>query len=94
MSPPEHFVVEYAINPWMHPGEPASAGRAGEQWQRVRDTYLELGHTVLDIEPTAGQPEATGGSEFDSWAEGGNALGDENRSEKEQDDENGRNESA
>lgn len=57
MCPPAHFAVTYAINPWMRPDEPADAALAMRQWQRLRESYLRLGHTVHTIEPVAGLPD-------------------------------------
>ncbi|KAA9151106.1 amidinotransferase [Amycolatopsis acidicola] len=57
MCPPRYFAVEYAINPWMDPNEPADAGRAMAQWTALRDIYRELGHTVEEIEPRRGLPD-------------------------------------
>jgi N-dimethylarginine dimethylaminohydrolase len=57
MCPPEHFTVSYAINPWMHLGEPVSAAVAMRQWSRLRQVYLDLGHDVRTIEPVAGLPD-------------------------------------
>jgi N-dimethylarginine dimethylaminohydrolase len=57
MCPPRHFEVTYSINPWMDPAKPADAGRATLQWQRLRDIYADLGHTVELIEPLAGLPD-------------------------------------
>jgi N-dimethylarginine dimethylaminohydrolase len=57
MCPPEHFAVTYAINPWMRPGEPADAARAMRQWERLRQTYLDLGHEVRTIDPVPGLPD-------------------------------------
>jgi N-dimethylarginine dimethylaminohydrolase len=57
MCPPEHFAVAYAINPWMRPGEPADAGLAMRQWQRLRQVYLDLGHQVRTVEPVPGLPD-------------------------------------
>ena len=57
MCPPAHFAVTYAINPWMRPDEPASASLAMRQWERLRETYLRLGHTVHTIEPLPGLPD-------------------------------------
>ena len=51
MCPPEHFAVEYAINPWMHPDQPVDAALAMRQWQRLSDAYTKLGHTVRTIGP-------------------------------------------
>jgi len=57
MCPPAHFAVTYAINPWMRPDEPADAGVAMRQWERLRQLYLDLGHTVHTIEPVPGLPD-------------------------------------
>jgi N-dimethylarginine dimethylaminohydrolase len=57
MCPPFHFAVEYAINPWMRPDQPADPLRAVRQWERLRQIYTELGHTVHLIEPVAGLPD-------------------------------------
>jgi N-dimethylarginine dimethylaminohydrolase len=57
MCPPEYFAVEYAINPWMHPDEPADARLAMSQWQGLREAFLGLGHTVRTIEPLPGLPD-------------------------------------
>jgi N-dimethylarginine dimethylaminohydrolase len=57
MCPPAHFAVTYAINPWMRPDEDADARRAMRQWERLRETYLRLGHTVHTIEPQPGLPD-------------------------------------
>ena len=46
MCPPEHFAVEYAINPWMEPGAPVDVELAVKQWTRLRETLQGLGHTV------------------------------------------------
>jgi arginine dihydrolase len=74
MCPPEHFTVQYAINPWMTGAEPVDSGRAWRQWTALRDTYLALGHQVRLIEPEPGLPDmvfaANGGTVV-----GGTALG-------------------
>jgi N-dimethylarginine dimethylaminohydrolase len=57
MCPPFHFAVEYAINPWMRPDQPADPRRAVRQWERLRQIYTELGHTVHLIGPVAGLPD-------------------------------------
>jgi N-dimethylarginine dimethylaminohydrolase len=57
MCPPAHFAVTYAINPWMRPDKPADAGLAMRQWERLRQVYLGLGHTVHTIEPVPGLPD-------------------------------------
>jgi N-dimethylarginine dimethylaminohydrolase len=57
MCPPEHFDVRYSINPWMDPGKPVDTGLAMAQWDRLRETYLSLGHQVHLIEPVPGLPD-------------------------------------
>jgi N-dimethylarginine dimethylaminohydrolase len=57
MCPPEHFTVNYAINPWMNPAIGVDAGRAMMQWRRLRDIYAGLGHAVHTIDPGPGLPD-------------------------------------
>jgi N-dimethylarginine dimethylaminohydrolase len=57
MCPPEHFAVEYAINPWMNPDKPVDVALAMHQWQRLSDAYTSLGHTVHTIAPEPGLPD-------------------------------------
>ncbi|WP_422771582.1 dimethylargininase [Plantactinospora sp. WMMC1484] len=57
MCRPTYFAVEYAINPWMDPATPIDTALAVRQWETLRRTYLELGHTVEEIEPLPGLPD-------------------------------------
>jgi N-dimethylarginine dimethylaminohydrolase len=57
MCRPTYFAVEYAINPWMDPSAPLDASLAIRQWETLRRTYLDLGHTVEEIEPLPGLPD-------------------------------------
>ncbi|MBE1487213.1 dimethylargininase [Plantactinospora soyae] len=57
MCRPTYFAVEYAINPWMDPGAPLDPALAIRQWETLRRTYLDLGHTVQEIEPLPGLPD-------------------------------------
>lgn len=57
MCAPEHYKVEYSINPWMHPDQPVDLELAMRQWTELRDTYRRLGHDVQEIEPQAGLPD-------------------------------------
>ena len=54
MCRPDHFTVEYRINPWMDPDQPTDTARAVRQWETLRDTYLGLGHTVDLLDPVVG----------------------------------------
>jgi N-dimethylarginine dimethylaminohydrolase len=57
MCRPTYFAVEYAINPWMDPSAPVDTALAVRQWETLRRTYLDLGHTVDEIEPLPGLPD-------------------------------------
>src|ERR1700752_283379 len=57
MTPPTFFAVEYAINPWMDPSTAVDTHVAMNQWETLRQTYKELGHTVELVEPVAGLPD-------------------------------------
>jgi N-dimethylarginine dimethylaminohydrolase len=57
MCPPTYFDVRYAINPWMDPTTPVDRDRAIEEWERLRATYVSLGHRVLVLDPVEGLPD-------------------------------------
>lgn len=57
MCRPTYFAVEYTINPWMDPATPVDVDRAIRQWETLRQIYLDLGHTVDEIEPLPGLPD-------------------------------------
>ncbi|MFG2621624.1 dimethylargininase [Streptomyces sp. NPDC048507] len=57
MCRPQHYDVTYSINPWMHPDRSTDPALAVRQWERLRDTYLGLGHLVEEIEPVRGLPD-------------------------------------
>src|SRR4051794_635278 len=57
MCPPEHFSVEYAINPWMDVTRGSDRALAMRQWEALRRTYLDLGHEVQLIAPEPGLPD-------------------------------------
>ncbi|GAA2404576.1 hypothetical protein Cme02nite_68750 [Catellatospora methionotrophica] len=74
MCAPEHFVVEYAINPWMDTTAPVDTALAVKQWDALRQTMVDLGHTVHLLTPQAGLPDmvfaANGGFVVDGVAYG------------------------
>jgi len=57
MCEPTHYTVSYEINPWMDKTRYTDVERALQQWRRLRDTYLDLGHTIETIDPLAGLPD-------------------------------------
>jgi N-dimethylarginine dimethylaminohydrolase len=57
MCPPDYFGIEYEINPWMNVDVGSQPDQARAQWQRFRETLLELGVTVDLLEPEPGLPD-------------------------------------
>jgi N-dimethylarginine dimethylaminohydrolase len=57
MTAPTFFAVEYAINPWMDTSMSVDTHVALDQWETLRKTYKELGHTVELVEPVVGLPD-------------------------------------
>ncbi|MFC4129265.1 dimethylargininase [Hamadaea flava] len=57
MSPPEHFLVAYEINPWMRADQPVDRDRAVRQWDALRTALLDLGHHVHVLPSVAGLPD-------------------------------------
>jgi N-Dimethylarginine dimethylaminohydrolase len=49
--------VEYAINPWMDTTTPVDRDLALKQWHQLRQTLLDLGHTVHELTPQPGLPD-------------------------------------
>jgi N-dimethylarginine dimethylaminohydrolase len=57
MCPPKHFTVAYAINPWMDTTVPVDAALALKQWDLLRATLSDLGHTVHVLDAVPGLPD-------------------------------------
>jgi N-dimethylarginine dimethylaminohydrolase len=57
MCRPDHFGVEYEINPWMHVDNQVDRTRAAQQWDALHRTYTELGLDVVLAEPVDGLPD-------------------------------------
>ncbi|WP_328463876.1 arginine deiminase-related protein [Actinoplanes sp. NBC_00393] len=57
MCPPEHFTVEYAINPWMDTSAAVDAALALKQWEMLRTTLTDLGHLVHVLDARPGLPD-------------------------------------
>jgi N-dimethylarginine dimethylaminohydrolase len=57
MCRPTYFAVTYRINPWMDPTAPYDNALAVQQWTTLRQTFLDLGHTVDLIDPVPGLPD-------------------------------------
>ena len=57
MCPPDHFGVEYEINPWMHVDRVVDRQKAETQWKALHDAYINLGQAVQLAEPVRGLPD-------------------------------------
>lgn len=57
LCPPDHYGIEYEINPWMDRARKADQKLAAEQWQRLRDTLRSLGAGIEIIEAQPGLPD-------------------------------------
>lgn len=57
LLPPTQFRVTYAINQWMDPQKPVDQAKAMQQWQSLKQTYVELGAWVYVIELENPQPD-------------------------------------
>ena len=57
MCRPDHFGVEYEINPWMHVDQEVDREKAGSQWQKLYHAYLDLGQTVELVDQRPGLPD-------------------------------------
>jgi len=85
MCRPEHFAVDYAINPWMDVTLGADRDLAVQQWETLRRTYLALGHEVQLIDPVPDLPDmvfaANGGLVVEGQALGARFTHAERRAE-------------
>ena len=57
MCRPDHFGVEYEINPWMHVSADVDHDLAASQWNALFATYRQLGVDVELATPHAGLPD-------------------------------------
>lgn len=57
LCPPDHFSVDYAINPWMDTSAPVDGGLARKQWESLRETLIGLGHDVHVLPSRADLPD-------------------------------------
>lgn len=57
MCPPTYFDVRYAINPWMDPADPPDPAATEDQWCRLYELLLALGHRVDLVEPVPELPD-------------------------------------
>lgn len=57
MCSPEHYGIEYEINPWMDRRIKSDPAESSSQWEGLRRVLVELGATVELLEPVAGLPD-------------------------------------
>ena len=57
MCPPDHYGIEYEINPWMNRSLGAVRTVAFLQWTKLRETLEFLGAQIEQLEPRAGLPD-------------------------------------
>lgn len=57
MCPPDHYGIDYSINPWMCPADNADKSLAISQWNALHAKLTELGAKVLLVEPKEGLPD-------------------------------------
>lgn len=81
MCPPEHFAVEYVINPWMDPDEPVDVAVAMRQWRELKETYERLGHAVSVVPAQPGLPDMVFAANSGTVV-GGRVLGSRFRAEQ------------
>src|SRR5262245_14331795 len=57
LCPPEHYAIEYEINPWMSRAHNAEPELARTQWRGLHDKLLELKCDVELLEPRPRLPD-------------------------------------
>jgi N-dimethylarginine dimethylaminohydrolase len=57
MCPPDHYGIEYEINPWMNRSMGAIRALAFHQWKTLRDTLESLGVQIELLSPQPGLPD-------------------------------------
>jgi N-dimethylarginine dimethylaminohydrolase len=57
ICPPNHFGIEYEINPWMNVRVGSDTERARRQWNALHQTLQELGAIVDLLDPIPGLPD-------------------------------------
>jgi N-dimethylarginine dimethylaminohydrolase len=57
MCPPDHYGIQYEINPWMSTERQADHALAVQQWQALRAQLVAVGAEVSQVEPVPGLPD-------------------------------------
>src|ERR1700722_10838576 len=57
MCPPDHYGIQYEINPWMKRESQADRPVAQQQWADLRQILADAGAQIELMEPVAGLPD-------------------------------------
>jgi N-dimethylarginine dimethylaminohydrolase len=57
MCPPDHYGIEYEINPWMSRSRASDDARARAQWKSLFDLLTSLGADIRLMPPVPGLPD-------------------------------------
>ena len=57
MCPPDHYGIEYEINPWMSRSRQSDREIATQQWSGLVETLTQLGAKISLLTPQAGLPD-------------------------------------
>lgn len=57
MCPPEHYGIEYEINPWMNRARQVDRPLATRQWEALRQVLEQCGARISTLEPVEGLPD-------------------------------------
>ncbi len=57
MCPPDHYGIEYEINPWMDRLVGSDPAESRRQWKALHDTLVDLGVAVSLMDPQPGLPD-------------------------------------
>ena len=86
MCPPDHFTVDYVINPWMAGHEDSlSLDKAKQQWQQLRDVVGQFAE-IVTIDPQPDLPDmvftANAGAVYGNKAIASHFIPQERRAEE------------
>lgn len=57
MSPPDHFAIEYSINPWMNVDNKVHPEHARKEWETLKTIYERFGYSIELIPGVKGLPD-------------------------------------
>ena len=64
LCPPDHYDIEYEINPWMHVDNKVDQTDVQKSYISLKELYLSLGVEVYEIEPAKGLPDMVYSANF------------------------------